>query len=250
MGGLEKVMNRFEQKTVLVVGGSSGIGLQLCKILNDEGAKLYVWSRHTHHDFAGLNIQYQEVDASASLDTSSLTLPDQLHGLVYCPGTIRLAPIQRLSEDDFREDYNINVLGAVRVIKACLPLLGKAGKNGGASIVLFSTVASHLGMHFHASIAAAKSAVQGLARSLAAELAAKAIRVNVVSPSLTDTPLAASLIDSEDKRSRSDKRHPLGRIGTPSDIASAAAFLLSDESSWITGQTVSVDGGMSSVKML
>jgi len=243
-------MNCFENKSILVIGGSSGIGLQLSRDMCSAGAEVFVWSRHVHEDFESLQIRHQPVDVSVSLDASSLTLPDTLHGLVYCPGTIRLAPIQRLTEEDFQEDFNINVLGAVRVIKACLPMLTKAGRKEGASVVLFSTVASHLGMHFHASIAAVKSAVQGLAKSLAAELSNKGIRVNVVSPSLTDTPLAATLIDSDEKRSRSDKRHPLGRIGTPSDISSAAAFLLSDESSWITGQAIPVDGGMSSIRML
>jgi NAD(P)-dependent dehydrogenase (short-subunit alcohol dehydrogenase family) len=244
------VMNRFENRSILVIGGSSGIGLQLSRDIRSEGAEVFVWSRHEHEDFKSLQIRHQPVDVSMPFNASTLTLPDTLHGLVYCPGTIRLAPIQRLTEEDFQQDFNINVLGAVRAIKACLPVLTKAGRNEGASVVLFSTVASHLGMHFHASIAAAKSAVQGLARSLAAELSTKGIRINVVSPSLTDTPLAASLIDSDEKRNRSDKRHPLGRIGTPSDISSAAAFLLSDESSWITGQALPVDGGMSSIRML
>jgi NAD(P)-dependent dehydrogenase (short-subunit alcohol dehydrogenase family) len=209
-----------------------------------------VWSRHSSGELEQLGIPHRTVDVSVPLEKDALGVPEVLHGLVYCPGTIRLAPIQRLSEEDFIEDYNINVLGAVRVIKACLQSLGKAGREGDASIVLFSTVASHLGMSFHASIAAAKSAVQGLAKSLAAELVSKKIRVNVVSPSLTDTPLAASLLDTDEKRSRSAQRHPLGRVGTPADISHTARFLLSPEAGWMTGQVLPVDGGMSSVRQL
>jgi NAD(P)-dependent dehydrogenase (short-subunit alcohol dehydrogenase family) len=243
-------MNSFENRRVLVVGGSLGIGFQLSSDLRGGGAEVHVWSRHPHQDFDKLGIVHRVVDVSAPLDRNPPPVPDVLHGLVYCPGTIRLAPIQRLSEDDFLEDFNVNVLGAVRVLKACLPSLGKAGREGDASIVLISTVASHVGMSFHASIAAAKSAVQGLAKSLAAELAPKKIRVNVVSPSLTDTPLAGFLLDSDEKRSRSAQRHPLGRIGSPADIAHAVRFLLSPQSSWMTGQAFPVDGGMSSIRLL
>jgi NAD(P)-dependent dehydrogenase (short-subunit alcohol dehydrogenase family) len=239
----------FENKRILVVGGSSGIGLQLATELKEAGAEVQVWSRHARGDLEEAGILHHVVDVSVPLDIPPPPLPEVLHGLVYCPGTIRLAPIQRLKEEDFLEDFNLNVLGAVRVIKACLQPLGKAGREGDASIVLLSTVASHLGMSFHASIAAAKSAVQGLARSLAAELALKKIRVNVVSPSLTDTALAGFLLDTDEKRNRSAQRHPLGRIGTPSDIAHAVRFLLSTESSWMTGQVLPVDGGMSSVKL-
>jgi NAD(P)-dependent dehydrogenase (short-subunit alcohol dehydrogenase family) len=243
-------MNGLKDKKVLVVGGSSGIGLRLSTELHETGAEVHVWSRHPREVLNKSGIAHQVVDVSAPLGSNPPPVPEMLHGLVYCPGTIRLAPLQRLSEDDFREDFNINVLGAVRVIKACLQPLGRAGRDGDASIVLFSTVASQIGMSFHASIAAAKSAVQGLAKSLAAELAPKKIRVNVVAPSLTDTPLAGFLLDTDEKRSRSNQRHPLGRIGTPSDISHAARFLLSPESGWMTGQVLAVDGGMSSVKPL
>jgi NAD(P)-dependent dehydrogenase (short-subunit alcohol dehydrogenase family) len=245
-------MNSFKDRQVLVVGGSSGIGLQLSIELQAAGAEVLVWSRHPGEDLKKAGIAHHVVDVSAPLDSDRdpPPLPETLHGLVYCPGTIRLAPIQRLSEDDFLEDFNINVLGAVRVIKACMQPLGRAGREGDASVVLFSTVASHLGMSFHASIAAAKSAVQGLARSLAAELASKMIRVNVVSPSLTDTPLARFLIDTDEKLSRSAQRHPLGRIGSAADITHAVRFLLSPESGWVTGQAIPVDGGMSSVRPL
>jgi NAD(P)-dependent dehydrogenase (short-subunit alcohol dehydrogenase family) len=174
------------------------------------------------------------------------TMAQPIDGLVYCPGSITLAPFHRLSLDQFSEDYEINVLGAVRVLQACLGNLNPEG----SSIVLFSTVACRIGMSYHSSIAAAKSAVEGLVRSLAAELASKHIRVNAVAPSLTDTPLASNLLSTEDKRKRAAQRHPLGRIGSVSDIAGAVEYLLSEASSWVTGQILSVDGGLSSVKPL
>jgi NAD(P)-dependent dehydrogenase (short-subunit alcohol dehydrogenase family) len=176
---------------------------------------------------------------------SSDGLPDKLCGLAYCPGTIRLRPFARLTEDEFLEDYRINLLGAVAVIKGCLNSLKKADHT--AAIVLFSTVAVGTGMPFHASIASAKGAVEGLTRSLAAEFAPR-IRVNAIAPSLTDTPLAKALLADESKRTAAADRHPLKRTGTPRELAEVAHFLLSDSASWITGQIISVDGGMGAVR--
>jgi NAD(P)-dependent dehydrogenase (short-subunit alcohol dehydrogenase family) len=166
---------------------------------------------------------------------------------VYCPGTINLKPFARLTEQDFMHDWQVNVLGAVRVLQQAIKSLKKAQ---GASVVLYSTVAARVGMNFHASVATAKSAVEGLALSLAAEYASGKIRFNVVAPSLTDTPLAAALLSSPEKREASDKRHPLGRVGTPEELAAITAFLLSNQSAWISGQVLGVDGGMSSLKVV
>jgi NAD(P)-dependent dehydrogenase (short-subunit alcohol dehydrogenase family) len=168
-----------------------------------------------------------------------------LHGVVYCPGTIRLKPFHRLTIDDFLENLQINYLGAVKIIQACLTRLKKS--SAGASILLLSTVAVKTGMPFHASIAGAKAAIEGLTRSLAAELAPR-IRVNAIAPSLTDTPLATRLLSSEKKRQAAADRHPLKRIGTPQEIARSAVFLLSDAGAWMTGQIIHVDGGMSDLK--
>ncbi len=164
---------------------------------------------------------------------------------MYAPGSINLKPFQRFSLDDFRNDFEINVLGAVAAIQANL---GRLRKANGASIVLFSTVAVQTGMGFHASIATAKGAVEGLTRSLAAELAAAKIRCNALAPSLTDTRLAGALLSTDEKRDASNKRHPIGRVGTPQDLAAAAKLLLSDEGSWITGQVIGIDGGMGRLK--
>ena len=149
-----------------------------------------------------------------------------------------------MKDEDFLADFNLNVLGAVKSIRTVLPCLKHAED---ASIVLFSTVAVQTGMAFHASIASAKGAVEGLTRTLAAEFAPR-IRVNAIAPSLTDTPLASKLLSREDSRKAAAERHPLKRVGKPEDVAAAATFLLSDDSSWMTGQVLALDGGMSAIK--
>lgn len=229
-------------KNILVVGGSSGIGLQLSLDLQELGAHINVFSRHPHEDFEKKGIFHAPVDVSRPLEPDRLNIPEVLHGVVYCPGSVRLAPFQRLTDENFMDDFNLHILGAVRVIRAVLPSLQRAQDS---SIVLISTVAVHRGMSFHASVATMKAGLEGLTRSLAAEFVRKKIRVNAVAPSLTDTPQAEKLLETEEKRERSAQRHPLGRFGNPDDIAQAITFLLSDASSWITGQVLSVDGGLS-----
>ena len=234
----------MDKKNIFVVGGSSGIGLELVKVLSDNQHEIYVGSRtaDTLTEIPGVHHLALDVTAE-TLDLESL--PETLQGLVYCPGTIDLKPFQRLTIDDFKEDFNINLLGAVKVIQGCIKQLKKSPT--GASIVLFSTVAVKTGMPFHASVASAKAAVEGLTRSLAAEFAPR-IRVNAIAPSLTDTPLAQNLLSSEEKRKASADRHPLKRIGTPQEIARSAAHLLSDAGAWITGQVLPIDGGMSTLR--
>jgi NAD(P)-dependent dehydrogenase (short-subunit alcohol dehydrogenase family) len=149
-----------------------------------------------------------------------------------------------LKVKDFEKDMQINVYGAIKTIKALLPKLNK----NDSSIVMFSTVAVQQGMPFHASVAAAKGAVEGLTRSLAAEFA-PGIRVNCIAPSLTDTPMAARLLGNDARREASEQRHPLKRIGSPADIAGMATVLLSPESSWMSGQIIGIDGGMSALRV-
>ena len=239
-------MGLLNGKNILIVGGSSGIGLALTKMLTSSKVNIYSASRNVPDVASDANIKHISVDV-LELNTELNELPDTLHGLVYCPGTINLKPFQSLNEKDFQNDFDLNVIGAVKVIQACL---GKLRNANGASIILYSTAAVKTGMSYHASIAAAKGALEGLGRSLAAELASKNIRVNLIAPSLTDTPLAENLLNTEGKRETSDKRHPLGRIGKPEDIAKMTYFLLSEDSSWITGQVIGIDGGISTLKPL
>lgn len=234
----------FNGKNILVVGGSSGIGLSLVKLLHENGAAVYVISRSKTEDLPA-TVNHLQADITTNIESIGTFLPDQLHGLVYSVGSINLKPFNRLTDDDFLNDYRVNVLGAARVIKESLKPLKNAS---GSSIVLISSVAAKTGLPYHASISAAKGAVEGLALSLAAELASQKIRVNVVAPSLTDTPMAQNLLSSPEKREASAKRHPLGKYGQPEDISQAIAFLLSEDSSWITGQIIGIDGGMSKLK--
>ncbi len=237
-------MTHFNGKNMLIIGGSSGIGLQLAQELTQAGANVITASRTQP---ALENATYIALDVEQPVAEALAGLPGVLHGLVYCPGTINLRPFHRLTEQEFMKDFRINVLGAVNVIQACLPRLKQAQ---GASIVLFSTVAAKVGMNFHASVATSKSALEGLSLSMAVEFSASKIRVNTIAPSLTDTPLAKNLLSTDEKREASNKRHPLGRIGTSHDIAGVALFLLSDEASWMTGQVLGVDGGMGNLKPL
>lgn len=227
--------------TVLLIGGNSGIGLATARLLHAQGDHVLAAAR-TAGPLAELGIAVQPFDA---MEPAALQLPEVLDGLVYFPGTIHLRPFHRLSAEDFLNDYRVNCLGAAAAIQAALPAL-KASAQG--SIVLFSTVAVAQGMPFHASIAAAKGAVEGLTRALAAEFAPK-IRVNAIAPSLTDTPLAGPLLNNDAKREAAAKRHPLQQVGSAEDIARLVDFLLSPVSAFITGQIHRPDGGLSSLRL-
>ncbi len=231
-------------KNILIAGASKGIGLALVKQLHADN-HLYTLSRTISDELTALNTEHTLINVVTDV-LDNLPLPDSLHGIVYCPGSINLKPFNRLMEEDYINDFQQNLLGAVRLLRVCLPALKRAN---GASVVLYSTVATRVGMPFHASVAASKSAVEGFAKSIAAEWASSNIRVNVIAPSLTDTPLAAVLLNTPEKREAAAKRHPLQRIGSPEEIASLTQFLLSDNSNFITGQIISADGGMSTLKV-
>jgi len=234
----------MKDRTIVVIGGTSGIGLALCRMLTESGATVFVGSRTAMEGDKLPGAEYFSWDALEG-EVPLEIFPSTVQGLVYCPGTIRLRPISRLTDDDFLKDFNINLLGAVRATRSLLTRMKKSPSGG--SIVLFSTVAVQTGMPFHASVASSKGAVEGLTRALAAELAPR-IRVNAIAPSLTDTPLAAQLLSSEDKRKAAADRHPMKTIGSPEQLAHTAAYLLDPRSGWITGQILQVDGGMSAMR--
>jgi len=231
----------IKEKNILIIGGSSGIGLALAELLSPSNT-LYIASR-SNENLAGLNVNYLSFDATTELlDTSSL--PNHLDGFVYCPGSINLRPFKGLSVEAFQKDFQINVTGAINSLKAVLSLLSASGN---ASVVFFSTVAVQTGMPFHSSVAASKGAIEGLTRSLAAEFAPK-IRVNAIAPSLVDTPLASKFLNNDTKLEKANERHPLGRIGSAKEVAQAACFLLGEESSWMTGRVLQLDGGIGNLK--
>ncbi len=228
-------------KNILVIGGSSGIGKATAEMLSADHQVFATFNKHPmgnaeNCSFHALNV----LDETLDFDF----LPEQIDGLVYCPGAINLKPFARIKTEDFRADYELQVLGAVKVIQAVLPRL-KASP--AASIVLFSTVAVQAGFNFHSIVSASKGAIEGLVRALSAELAPK-IRINCIAPSITDTPLAASLLGTPEKADANAQRHPLKRVGNVEDLSNAVAFLLSEKSSWMTGQVLKVDGGMSVIK--
>ena len=227
-------------KNILLIGGSYGIGLAIIKELENKN-NVFVASR-TSEAIDNLNVTHIPFDVTTDiLDVSKL--PAVIDGLVYCPGSINLRPFKGLKIETFESDMQINFFNMVKVVQQLLPPLTASNQ---ASIVLFSSVAASMGMPFHTSVAAAKGAIEGFAKALAAEYAPK-IRVNVIAPSLTNTPLADKFLNNETKQEKSAERHPLKRFGQPEDLAQMANFLLSENASWISGQILHVDGGMSTL---
>jgi len=226
-------------KTILIVGGSKGIGkaivtklLEYCKVINISRSTPDISHENlTHYDCDVIKDELPEIE--------------QADGLVYCPGSINLKPISRLSIDDFKNDFEINVLGAVKVIQKYLSILKQGDK---PSIVLFSTVAAKLGMPFHASVAVAKSGVEGLVKSLGAELA-PTLRINAIAPTVTNTELASKLLRNDKMIENITERHPLKKFLSPEEVAAMAEFLLSDNAASLSGQVYEMDCGIVSFKI-
>ena len=223
-----------------MIGGSYGIGLPLVKILNKE-FNVHVACR-TNDQLQSENVNFIKFDALNDEFDNSL-IPDEIHGFVYLPGSINLRPFKGLSVEAFKQDLEINLISLIKVLKTVIPKLIAADSS---SIVLMSTVAVQRGMPFHSSVSASKGAIEGLTKSLAAEYAPK-IRVNAVAPSIVDTPLANRFLNNDLKIEKSAQKHPMKRVGNSADIAETINFLLSEKSSWMTGQIIGVDGGTSTL---
>jgi NAD(P)-dependent dehydrogenase (short-subunit alcohol dehydrogenase family) len=225
-------------RTHVIIGGSYGIGSALVELFPEDDQVLI--ASRTNETHTAANVTHLPFDVLKD-DVALLALPAQIDSFVYCPGSINLKPFKMLTEDHFKDEMELNFFGLIRTVKGVIDRM----KEGG-SMLFFSSVAVQTGMPFHSSIAAAKGAIEGFTRSLAAEYAPR-IRVNAIAPSLVDTPLAARLLNNDKKREMMADRHPLKRVGNANDIAQMAAFLLHENNSWITGQIWGVDGGKSSI---
>jgi NAD(P)-dependent dehydrogenase (short-subunit alcohol dehydrogenase family) len=226
-------------KNIVLIGGSYGIGLAIAELMKNE-CQLYILARTAPQT----TVQATYIPFDVQSDEVPLEqLPATIDGFVYCPGSINLRPFRGLKMENFEQDMQINFFQMVRCLQAIMP---KLTSSKSASVVLFSSVAASMGMPFHSSIASAKAAVEGFAKAIAAEYAPQ-LRVNVIAPSLTHTPLADKFLNSELKQEKANERHPLKRFGQAHDMAQMAVFLLGENSSWMSGQVIHLDGGMSTL---
>jgi NAD(P)-dependent dehydrogenase (short-subunit alcohol dehydrogenase family) len=225
-------------KNILIIGGTKGIGKAIVEQLVNENFVMCMSRNST--EFSHNNYTHTTFDSTVD------ELPDveKVDTLIYCPGSINLKPISTLSIDDFRKDFEINVIGAVKAIKKYIPLL-KKGLN--PSILLFSTVATKLGMPYHASVSASKSAIDGIVKTLGAELAPK-IRINAIAPTITKTELASKILRNDKVVENMIERHPLKKILSPEEVSKMAKFLISEDASSISGQIINMDAGIVSFK--
>ena len=225
-------------KKYVIVGGSKGIGKETAELLAAEGHQVTVFSR-TPYEGPAHTIEWEEFDVLE--DSWEDQMPEDIDGLVYSVGSINLKPFRGLKTEVFEADFQLHVMGAIKALQAAYK---NFNANSIPSVVLYSTVAVQRGMPFHATVSASKGAIEGLTRAIASEWAPKA-RINCIAPSLTDTPLAGKLLSTPEKKEAMGNNNPMKRIGEANDIAEMTAFLLSDKSSWMTGQIIHIDGGQS-----
>ena len=225
-------------KNIVIIGGTKGIGKAIVSEVVDNNNVVCLSRNQT--DFSHDNYTFHNFDALVD------DYPDfeSVDCLIYCPGSINLKPISTLSLDDFRNDFELNVIGAVRAIKKYLNLLKKSGS---ASILLFSTVATKLGMPYHASVSVAKSGIDGLVKTLGSERAPK-VRINAIAPTITNTELASKILRNDKVIENMVERHPLKKILSSNEVAKMASFLISEDASSISGQIFNMDAGIVSFK--
>jgi NAD(P)-dependent dehydrogenase (short-subunit alcohol dehydrogenase family) len=225
-------------KKYVIVGGSKGIGKETAELLAAKGHQVTVFSR-TPYEGPAHTIEWEEFDVLE--DSWEDQMPEDIDGLVYSVGSINLKPFRGLKTEVFEADFQLHVMGAIKALQAAYK---NFNANSIPSVVLYSTVAVQRGMPFHATVSASKGAIEGLTRAIASEWAPKA-RINCIAPSLTDTPLAGKLLSTPEKKEAMGNNNPMKRVGEAKDIAEMTAFLLSDKSSWMTGQIIHIDGGQS-----
>ena len=218
---------------ILLIGASSDIACHLYETYKSDYDFIRFSSNDEFSDVSNFNLQ----------DPDTYIEIEDLSGIVYFPGTIVLKPFKQLGLEDFKNDYDINVLGLLKILKYY-----QSSLIDGSSLIFISTVAAKLGMPFHSSISMCKSSLEALAISLAAEWAPK-VRVNCVAPSLVDTKLAKRFFRNDKQKEMMSERHPLKKTGKSEDISHTIEFLLSNKSNWVSGQNFSVDGGMSTLKL-
>jgi 3-oxoacyl-[acyl-carrier protein] reductase len=227
-------------KKIVIIGGSKGIGFEILKQQLGNNNQVFNISRNAP-EVSNPNLKHFE----SNVLTDILPEIEHIDTLIYCPGSINLKPIGSLSIDDFRNDFEINVIGAVKAIQKYLPTLKKGND---PSIVLFSTVAVKLGMPYHASVATAKAGVEGLVKSLGAELASL-VRVNAIAPTITETTLAANILRNDRMKENMVERHPMKNYLKPEEVANMANFLISENAKSISGQIFEMDYGLVTFKM-
>ena len=239
-------------KTALITGANGGIGSALSRKLHSAGTRLVLVGRNeealknlsSELGAKSLFCDLTHPDEVASCITAAIEELGEIEAVAHCIGSILLKPAHLTSISDWQSVIDTNLNSAFYLLHN----LGRPMSKSGGSIAFVTSAAAEKGLSNHEAIASAKAGLAGLTRSAAATYARNQLRLNCVSPGLTDTPLAAPITGNESTRKFSEAMHPLGRLGTPDDIANALFFLLSPDNTWITGQTISVDGGLASLQ--
>ena len=241
------------QPVYVILGGSGGIGSAVARNLVARGAKVALAARGVERleslaaelgDASTGVVDATDMNAVEDFVRSTAGANEGLDGIVNCVGSILLKAAHQTKEDEWRHTIAANLDSAFATVRAGAKVMGRSG----GSIVLMSSSAARVGLPSHEAIAAAKAGVIGLARSAAATYAGKGIRVNAVAPGLVDTPMSAAITGNELMLKASTAMHPLGRIGSPEEVATLISWLLSDAASWVTGQVIGIDGGLGTVR--